>query len=232
MIWDAEKENFYNFILKCSVVGFFKEPLKLKSGRFSYWYVNWRNVAEDVYLIDVLTDYLITFVKSEGLKPDVFYGVPEGATKLGIITQYKWAKGQSNFNQGSFNMSMGRAKPKEHGDPKDKFFLGIPKGKVVILEDTTTTGDSLIHTIDKLKEFRIDIIAAISLTDRNELRDDGKSVKRVIADRDVKYYSMSEAIELLPLVYNKLKPGEFIANKIESYFKKYGIKEINLSNSK
>ena len=37
---------------------------------------------------------------------------------------------------------------------------------------------------------------------------------------------MSDAIELLPRVYDLLKPGEKIARHIEDYFKKYGIKEI------
>jgi orotate phosphoribosyltransferase len=45
---------------------------------------------------------------------------------------------------------MGRAKPKDHGDPKDRYFVGEPGGKVVILEDVTTTGKSLIE-----KSFRL-----------------------------------------------------------------------------
>jgi orotate phosphoribosyltransferase len=123
---------------------------------------------------------------------------------------------------------MGRAKPKEHGDPKDKYFLGIPSGKVIILEDVTTTGGSLLQTINSLKDIGVKIIAAIGLTNRNELRDDGKSVEEIILDKNVKYYSMSDAIELLPKIYNKLKPGEIVAKNIETYFKKYGIGEIKL----
>ncbi|TFG24841.1 MAG: hypothetical protein EU529_02960 [Promethearchaeota archaeon] len=224
MTW--QKEEFYDFILENKVIGFFDEPLELKSGRKSYFYVNWRNVAEDVYLIDKLSNFLISFVEKLGLKPDCFYGVPEGATKIGIITQYKWAKIQKNYNRGIYPLSMGRAKPKQHGDPKDRFFLGVPKGNVIILEDVTTTGNSLIQTIDKLFDNNIKIIAAIGLTNRNEIRDDNKSVEEVLKDKDLKYYAMSDAIELLPRVYVLLKPGEKIARHIEDYFKKYGIKEI------
>jgi len=226
MSWD--KSKFYSFIIENNVIGFFEKPLKLKSGRNSYWYVNWRNITEDTFLIDKLTDYLIDFVSSLELKPDCFYGVPEGATKLGIITQFKWAKVQSDYGQNEYKLAMGRAKPKEHGDPKDKYFLGIPNGKVIILEDVTTTGGSLLQTINNLKDIGINIIAAIGLTNRNELRDDGKSVEQIILDKNVKYYSMSNAIELLPKIYKKLKPGEFIAKNIENYFKKYGIAEIKL----
>ena len=223
-----QKEKFYEFIIENNVIGFFKEPLKLKSGRLSYWYVNWRNVAKDVYLIDKLSDFLISFVKELDLNPDCFYGVPEGATKLGIITQYKWAKGQLNYKMGAYSLSMGRAKPKDHGDPKDKYFLGNPKGKVIIIEDVTTTGGSLLETIKFLSEIDIKIIAAIGLTNRNEIRDDNKSVEEIVEENDIKYYAMSNAIDLLPIAFNKLKPGRKILEQVEEYFKKYGIKEIKL----
>ena len=218
------KEEFYDFIIKNGVIGIFDKPLKLKSGRFSFWYINWRNISEDVYLLDKLTDFLISFIGYLNLKPDCFYGVPEGASKLGIIAQYKWAKNQENYGPRVYKLSMGRGKPKDHGDPKDEFFLGIPKGKVIILEDVTTTGESLINTIRKLHELDVEIIAAIGLSDRNELRDDGKSVPELIKEEGTNYVAMSNALDLLP----KLKPSSSIAKKIEDYFKKYGIKEINL----
>jgi orotate phosphoribosyltransferase-like protein len=36
--------------------------------------------------------------------------------------------------------------------PKDKFFVGVPKGKTIVIEDVTTTGGSLIETLNGLKE--------------------------------------------------------------------------------
>jgi len=222
MSWELEKKEFYKFIIQNNVIGFFNEPITLKSGRKSHWYVNWRNIAEDVFLFDILTDFLISYVKDLNLKPDCFYGVPEGATKLGVITQYKWAIRDSNLTPSKFILSMGRAKPKEHGDPKDKFFLGIPKGRVIIIEDTTTTGGSLLKTIDNLLDFNINIIAAIGLTNRNEIRDDGKTVEEAIKQKKVQYFAMSDALDLLP----NLNPNETIKSHIKNYFKKYGSKEI------
>lgn len=222
MNWD--KENFKEFILNQNVIGLFEKPIKLKSDRLSYWYVNWRNITSDVFLLDQLTDYIFLFVENLGLKPKCFYGVPEGATKLGIITQYKWAKRQKNYNSGNYTLSMGRGKQKEHGDPRDKFFLGIPNGETIILEDVTTTGGSLINTIKKLRELKIEIIAAIGLTNRNELRDDGKNVKEIILEENVPYYAMSNAIDLLP----NLNMSEDMAKNIEEYFNKYGTEQIKL----
>ena len=226
MSWN--KKEFFNFIIDNKVVGFFNNPIKLKSGRLSYWYVNWRKVAEDVYHIDKLSDYIINFIKYLDLTPDCFFGVPEGATKLGIIIQYKWARMQENYNSGSYQLAMGRAKPKEHGDPNDKYFLGIPKGKIIVIEDVTTTGGSLINAINQLKEFEAEVIAAIGLTNRNELREDKKSIKDIMNEMNIKYIPMSNAVELLPILYNILKPGKEIAKNIESYYEKYGTDKIKL----
>ncbi|MHA1272527.1 MAG: orotate phosphoribosyltransferase [Promethearchaeota archaeon] len=225
MNWN--KSEFYNFILNNNVIGFFNKPLKLSSGRLSYWYVNWRNVAEDVYLIDCLSDFVIAFINDLGLKPDCFFGVPEGATKLGIITQYKWAKNH-NLQKGKFILSMGRGKPKEHGAPKDRYFLGVPKGKIILIEDVTTTGNSLLESIDKIRKINAQIIAAIGLTNRDEIRDDNKSVEQVIKELGIDYYAMSDALELLPLAIEKFQPSEEIIKQIENYFKKYGINQLKL----
>ena len=222
MSWETEKDNFYDFIIKNNVVGFFNEPITLKSGRKSYWYVNWRTIAEDVYLLDKVSNFLLLFVKHLNLVPNCFYGVPEGATKLGVITQYKWAFNDKNIQPGKYVLSMGRGKPKDHGELKDKFFLGIPKGKIILLEDTTTTGGSMLKAIDDLLKNKVNIIAAIGLTNRNEIRDDGNTVEEAIKKKKVQYYAMSNAIDLLP----KLNPNSTITNHIKDYFKKYGESEI------
>lgn len=225
MNWDKEKKKFYEFIIINKVIGFFKEPIRLKSNRLSYFYVNWRKVSEDVNLIDKLTDYIISFVRYLNLQPDCFYGVPEGASKIGIITQFKWAKMQNNHQTRSYHLPMGRGKPKDHGEPKDRFFLGVPKGKVIIIEDVTTTGGSLMKSILHLKEIEVNIIAAIGITNRNELRDDGKSVEEVIREENIEYYAMSNVIDLLP----NLTIDEDIAKHIEDYFKNYGTTEVKFS---
>jgi len=221
------QEDFNSFILENNVVGFFEEPIKLKSGRMSNWYVNWRTPTSDVYLLDKLTDFVLAFAEDNNLAPDCFYGVPEGATKLGVITQYKYAKSSPNYSKGSNVLPMGRAKPKEHGAPKDRFFVGQPKGKVIVLEDVTTTGGSLLKTIDQLKEAGIEVFAAVGLTNRMEVRDDGKSVKQAVEEKGVKYLSMSSALELLPEVYKK-NPNEAIKKAIEEEFEKYGVEKLKL----
>ncbi|MHA1195459.1 MAG: hypothetical protein ACTSRH_10940 [Promethearchaeota archaeon] len=218
------KEEFSQFILSNNVIGFFETPIKLKSGRLSYYYINWRTISEDVFLLDKLADFIISFTESLNLKPDCFYGVPEGATKIALITQYKWAKKQPDFTPRKYILPMGRGKPKNHGEIKDKFYLGAPKGKIIVLEDTTTTGSSLLKCLEDLKQIDVDIIAVIALTNRNEITENGKIVEELVNDLGIKYYAMSEIVDLLP----KLKIDENIKDHLKKYFKKYGYKKINL----
>ncbi|MEM3422644.1 MAG: hypothetical protein QXF35_04250 [Candidatus Bilamarchaeaceae archaeon] len=220
------KEEFLKFIVENRVVGFFEQPIKLKSGRLSHWYVNWRTITEDVFLSDKLTDFIIDFVESKKIHVDTYFGVPEGATKIGILCQYKHAKKQTGFAKGSHALAMGRGKVKEHGEPKDRYFLGIPKGKTVVIEDVTTTGGSLIETVGKLKEANVDIACAIGLTNRMEKRDDGKSVEEALREIGINYYAMSEATELLPRIAKSLKISEETKKNVIEYFKKYGTKEV------
>lgn len=223
------QDEFNKFIEENDIYGFFEEAITLKSGRKSHFYANWRNVVEDVYLTDKLADYVLNFAKDNELLADTFYGVPEGATKLGVITQYKMAQSSPDFSKGSHVLSMGRAKPKDHGAPKDKFFVGMPKGKVVVIEDVTTTGGSLINTLKGLKDAGVNVVGVISLTNRMEKRDDGLSVKEAVEKEGFKFYNMSSSLDLLPLMYKKLKPAEEVGRAIESEFREYGVEPLKLT---
>ncbi|RJO62310.1 hypothetical protein C4544_00490 [candidate division WS5 bacterium] len=223
------QDEFNKFIEENDIYGFFDEPITLKSGRKSHFYANWRNVVEDAYLTDKLADFVLSFVREKGLEVDTFYGVPEGATKLGVITQYKMAQNSPDYSKRSHVLSMGRAKPKDHGAPKDRYFVGMPRGKVVVIEDVTTTGGSLIKTLKGLKETHINVSGVISLTNRMEKRDDGLSVKEAVEKEGFRFYNMSSSLDLLPIMYKKLKPKEDVGKAIESEFGEYGVAPLKLS---
>ena len=224
---------FNRFIIEQWVIGFFEKPITLKSGRQSYWYVNWRTVAEDVFLLDRLSEFVLAFTRDlvqNGTlpkEPECLYGVPEGATKLALLCQFKWAKQSHSFGPGSHVLAMGRGKPKEHGVPKDKYFVGSPRGRTVVLEDTTTTGGSLLTCIDSLLEADIPVVAAFGLTNRMERRDDGRTVARAIAEKrsisgSIPYFHLSNALELLPEAAQILKPPAQVLREIEKEFAEFG----------
>jgi len=225
---EFNQEEFNKFIEESGVYGFFKDAITLKSGRQSHFYANWRNVVGDVFLTEQLANYVIAFAKENNLEVDTFYGVPEGATKLGVMSQYLFSKQKENYAKGSSVLAMGRAKPKDHGAAKDKFFVGMPTGKTVVIEDVTTTGGSLITTLEGLKEAGVQVSGVISLTNRMEIRDDKKSVKEAIEELGIKFYNMSSALDLLPIMYAVLSPGEEVGKEIEKEFEEFGVEQIKL----
>jgi|GEM_PF-3752675 orotate phosphoribosyltransferase len=172
---DFEQKEFNDFIIQNGVVGFYASPVTLKSGRKSHWYVDWRKITEDAYLADRLAEYIIRYALSRDIKPDSFVGVPEGATKIGIVTQMMWAQqahlvGGRPYAPGSYSLSMGRGKPKVRGPVENRYFLGFPEGKVVVIEDVTTTGGSLLNVISDIKELEgVESIVAFGLTNRREV---------------------------------------------------------------
>lgn len=184
--------KFNDFILANSIIKTFDPPIRLKSGKSSALYVNWRTVAEDAHLMNQLTDFVLAFAKDNNIHPDTFYGVPEGATKLGILTQFKHAMA-NNAQTGDYKLAMGRANPKDHGDPKDRYFVGEPNGQICVLEDVTTTGGSLIECIKQLQSMGHTVTAAIGLTNRNEPINEHATVADAIHELNVPYFEMSSA---------------------------------------
>jgi orotate phosphoribosyltransferase len=225
------QEVFNALILELGIFGIFPEPVTLKSGRKSHFYANWRDAVGDVWAAVQITNHLRAFIKHLGVEYDCVYGVPEGATKIGVLaTVFKALdNGPNGFIRGDFPLPMGRGKPKDHGEPKDRFFVGAPRGKVIVVEDVTTTGGSLLSTLEVLKQMEnVEIVCAIGLTNRMETRDDGLSVAAATKKMGVNYFHMSSALELLPLVIEEKKPSPAIVEFIVKEFDEVGVEPLRL----
>lgn len=207
--------RFAEFILDNDIIGFHEKPLTLKSGRQSHFYVNWRKASNDAFLLDKLTDFIANYVEEQKLSFDTLYGVPEGASKTAVITAFRLAKRSADFSEGSHIISMGRAKPKPHGDPSDKFFIGAPRGRTFVLEDTITTGLSLFQCLDQLKEAGVNVAGVLSLTDRSEVRDDGLTAAEFLEKNyKIPYYPMSKAPDLLLIAVRDRKPADSLVKAL------------------
>ncbi len=167
-------QAWIDFIIHNRIVGFFEEPVKLSSGRYSHWYINWREIAEDVYLLDQATDLLLQSIQDQG-----------------------W-------------------NPAEHGAAADRHFLGHPSGPTVVLEDVTTTGGSLLRTVRQLRESGVEIVAAVTLTDRMEPRMDGKHVSEHMKQEGIPYVAMSRATDLLPAAIEHFSPAPYLVEAIKA----------------
>ncbi len=220
--------KFSQFILDNDVYGFFEKPITLKSGRKSHYYANWRKVVSDVWATEKLAEFIFDYALSQWIDPDTYYGVPDGATPVAMEVQRTLAKLSGSYGPGSHTLAMGRAVPKTHGVPRDRYFVSEPQGKIAIIEDVTTTGGSMLESLDFLIESGKDVQWVIGLTNRMELRDDGLSVKEVVEMKGVEYHALSNSIDMLPKVYEKLQPGEHIARAIEQEFEQNGVEPLKL----
>jgi hypothetical protein len=61
-----------------------------------------------------------------------------------------------------------------------------------------------------------------------EKRDDGLSVEEAVGNKGFSFFSMSSSLDLLPIMYKILEPGEHIADAIEQEFKEHGVEELKL----
>jgi len=220
---EIDQNGFDSFVIEKKCVGFKNPPLTLKEPRFgqpvlSHFYVNMRNTGETVKQLKKMAEYLAAFCKTKGITGDYFLGVPEGATKLGVVATMAYCDPDTK-------VPLSRSKPKEHGDPKDKYYVTpVLKGeKPIIVEDVNTTGEGLIKEVKKALEAGAEPVG-VTLVSRLEIRDDRRTVVDVMKELGVPYYCMSDTKRLLPMEFQKLTPEEqdFFAPEIEKYYEKYG----------
>lgn len=221
------QDEFNSFLIEKDVVGFFPEGRALKSGRFSFWYANCRNLLDTVGAADRTASFLISFLNENSLECDYLYGVPAGVTKLADIANYK--RGIEGRNP-AHPLVIGRESPKGHGDPKDRYFVGpVKKGdRVIMVEDVTTTGGSMLTALDQLLEVGVNVVGVVALVNRSERRDDGKSVADCVAEKGSKYYSMSDAAQLIPMAISKYRPGNGFLAKFQENFNEFAITPIKV----
>jgi orotate phosphoribosyltransferase len=215
------RDAWLSWMIQHDIPGFFEQPVTLASGKQSHWYVNWRHAAKDVFALEQIVALLLESIEQMGLQPDVIFGVPEGASKLAVLAQYKWAKRSSNYGPGSHILAMGRGRQKEYGAISDRAFLGAPKGRVLIIEDVTTTGQSLLDAAVQLQELEdVVLLGALSLTNRHIPGPGEPTIKEQFAAQGILFEAMVEAQDILPAAIKSYKPSTdiFTALRLECPF--------------
>jgi orotate phosphoribosyltransferase len=215
------------FLVDNDVIGFFPEGRTLKSGRFSYWYANCRNLASTVGRIDRTADFLLAFLETHRLQCDYVFGVPAGVTALATVVNYK----RGMAGNAGHPVVIGREKPKEHGDPRDRYFIGpVKRGdRVVVLEDVTTTGGSMLKTLDALGEVGVGVAAVVAIVDRMEVRDDGRTVAQCVEQRGSRYLAMTSADQVIPLAVARYRPDRDFLQRFQQKYNEFAVKRIEVA---
>lgn len=141
---------------------FFKKKVTLSSGKKSNYYIDVRRVSltsRGIYLIscllwDLLKDSRVTAVGGPTLGADPLVG--------GLCT----IASQHKKNWRGFLV---RKAPKKHG--RQKLIEGqelSSSDRVVLLDDVATSGSSLIKSIEILRPYKVKILKAVVVVDREE----------------------------------------------------------------
>lgn len=218
-----DKTVFTSDLVDRNIIGISKNGTPISSGGTTGWYVNGRDVTDSTTVLSATAKYAVDFMIENGLVTDgldAVLGVPEGALDLGKEINRRLIEGGYIKNK----LYIPRIVPKEHGNPKAKFWVnGNVPGLVVPFEDTVTTGDSIfLKIIDRLRESGVRVEAVLGMVDRLHLRD-GLTVEERFEGEGLKFYSMTDAKLLLPeLVGRIIDPEErtFVINMLNREFQK------------
>ncbi|KKP79760.1 MAG: hypothetical protein A2271_00450 [Candidatus Moranbacteria bacterium RIFOXYA12_FULL_35_19] len=213
-------EKLEKFLLDKDCLIISKKPIKLKSGRISYYDVDIRNSMKDSGSLKKLCRYIYAYAKENNLKPDAYLGVPDTGTPIAIILNtlidYKKPSTVPQIVLRSHAKKY-QAKETHHS------VTPIPKNlEFVLIEDDVTTGNSLREFIKLLLKINVKIQAVISITNRLEIRSDGRMVgKSICEDFKIPFHSITNSRRLIQKYTKNHQINQDIFKKIVNYSRKY-----------
>jgi orotate phosphoribosyltransferase len=157
----SHREQLGNLLRAKSVV---RGDFTLSSGKKSNYYLDCKLTTLDPQGA-LLTGYcVLELVNEMGVKPDAIGGLSMGAdplvTAAGVV---------SAIEKRPLPGFLVRKKAKEHGRQKQLEGMENPRGKkVVIVDEVCTTGGSTEEAIDAAEREGCEVVAVISLVDREE----------------------------------------------------------------
>ncbi len=227
------KEDFINFMIDSEVLKF--GNFKTKSGRTSPYFINTGNYSSGEK-ISTLGRYYAKLIK-EQLPSDLLssgniclFGPAYKGIPLVVATSTALYEDFGIDVPYSFN----RKEDKDHGEKGLLVGHAFQPGQsILIVEDVITAGTALREIIPFLKEQNdVRIEAVVVSVDRLEKGKKGKSaVQEIQEEYGISILSMVTISDILEIMRDKRenKHPEYskeLINKIESYLKEYGIKEL------
>jgi orotate phosphoribosyltransferase len=139
----------------------FHGDFTLTSGRKASYYIDLRKVSLDYRVAPLIGRVMVDLISDI---PDVFAvgGLTMGADPIAAAVLHQGAALGKNYN--AFVV---RKEPKDHGRGKQVEGPELEGKRVIVLEDTSTTGGSPLAAIDALLKVGAEIAAVAVVVDRN-----------------------------------------------------------------
>ncbi|AWB96539.1 orotate phosphoribosyltransferase [Agromyces badenianii] len=154
---DAARSRLIDFIAADAV---FHGDFTLTSGKKASYYVDLRKVSLDHRVAPLIGEVMIDLIKDV---PDVFAvgGMTMGADPIAAAVLHQGAaRGLS------YDAFVVRKEPKDHGRGKQVEGPDLAGKRVIVVEDTSTTGGSPLQAIEALKKVGAEVVAVAVVVDR------------------------------------------------------------------
>lgn len=158
-------------------------PFVLRSGETSDWYIDARQTTFSGEGARRVGAAVLELVPDD---VDAVGGMTIGADPIAVATAI--ASAEAGRDLVAFSI---RKETKDHGTGGRLVGPVGPGSRVVVLEDTTTTGGALSEAIKALREADVDIVLAVSLVDRSA----GATAKRMV-DLNIPYIALVTPADL------------------------------------
>jgi orotate phosphoribosyltransferase len=161
----------------------------LASGRQSSLYIDARMTAMSPEGLALIGPLGLTAIRDAGWQPDAVGGLTMGADPIACAIAY--ASAGSAVPVRAFTV---RKEPKAHGTGKlieGPFNAG---DRVVVIEDTITTGSSARKAIDAVRAADGTVLGVLALVDREE------GGREALQAAGVEVIALARAAEILPLI--------------------------------
>jgi orotate phosphoribosyltransferase len=135
---------------------FLNMKTKLKSGQYSDYYCNFRNLLVCPKLMDDTANLIIETIKNNNIEFDALCGVLTGGVPITSIVANKLGVKQIIV----------RDKVKEYGMKNEIDGDLEPGSRVLVIEDVVTTGNSVLEVIHKLRKNQFVVSDTIVLMER------------------------------------------------------------------
>jgi orotate phosphoribosyltransferase len=153
------------------------EPFILVSGDKSWVFFDCKSVTQNPEGIALIAEILFEMIKDYHL--DAIGGIQTGAIPIcTAVAQLSHLKGSP------IQAFWVREKRKDHGT-MNKIEGGLqPNSRVVVVDDVTTKGTSVLKAIDEVLELNCEIVAVITLVDREA------GAQEIIEQKGLKYLAI------------------------------------------
>jgi orotate phosphoribosyltransferase len=221
------RSSFDDFLLTQGCLAFYSPPISLECGRWSGWDINLQNLYANLNVKRRLAHYVYTFALEQGLKPDLFLGVPMRAIPLGEsvneLIDYK--------DPNQIPATILRMDDSRNGDPSLRYVVGpLNAGQhVVLIDDTVVTGTSFMRYVSRLQDNGIIVDGVIVGINRLEKMDNGRTADRLLKEAyGVSLYCLTDVSSLLPKAIQSSDMPHETVQELKQYYHKYGIYDFPL----